>query len=591
MNWLQKIISPSKSHTSQPESGKQRPLNQSYKVSEHLWAGEYPGDKNGETAKEKLEQMYAFGIRHFIDLTEKGELVPYDHLLPADVTYNRFPIPDVSIPSSIEDARRVVECIADYAQRDQGKVYVHCWGGVGRTGTIIACYLAEQSEKPSYELALNELRYYFSQMPKSAYRVTPETKAQENFIREYVNGIIKRREQCKIRVKDCIRGSLMAGAAGDALGYTVEFMHLNQIRSRYGVKGITQFELASNGKALISDDTQMTLFTANGLLMGITRCCMRGIGSDLAYYTDGAYIDWYYTQTGKLRPYTTLEDYHYTWLRDLPELAHRRAPGNTCMASCDQLLHHDRPQNASKGCGGIMRVAPMGLMAAAYETHVHRALYEPAKLAKQGAIIAKMTHLHPLGYLPAALMTLLVARLVPLTPKEAKEQIISIIHEALEVMMQMDEPKKDKEYLRLITLNAIRLAQSDMSDDEAISILGEGWTGEEAWAVSVYCAIRHIDCMRDAIIAAVNHDGDSDSTGSITGNIMGAIYGYEAIRRERLFCPDGKEFEDTIELSNIILALADDLYNGCCIGEYSPIDTPEKKQWYARYVDMKPAGI
>ena len=72
---------------------------------------------------------------------------------------------------------------------------------------------------------------------------------------------------------------------------------------------------------------------------------------------------------------------------------------------------------------------------------------------------------------------------------------------------------------------------------------------------------------------------------------MGAIYGYEAIRRERLFCPEGREFAETIELARIILALADDIASGCCIGEYSEIDTPEKKQWFARYVEMQPAGI
>lgn len=100
--------------------------------------------------------------------------------------------------------------------------------------------------------------------------------------------------------------------------------------------------------------------------------------------------------------------------------------------------------------------------------------------------------------------------------------------------------------------------------------------------------------MRDALIAAVNHSGDSDSTGSVTGNIMGAIYGYEAIKRERLFCPDGKEFEETIELSNIILALADDLYSCCYIFKNSwkmPPESPIIQQWYARYCEMKPVGI
>lgn len=72
---------------------------------------------------------------------------------------------------------------------------------------------------------------------------------------------------------------------------------------------------------------------------------------------------------------------------------------------------------------------------------------------------------------------------------------------------------------------------------------------------------------------------------------MGAIYGYETIKRERLFCPDGKEFEDTIELANIIKALAEDLYTGCIIYDGCRLDTPEKQQWHARYCDMEPVGI
>ena len=190
-------------------------------------------------------------------------------------------------------------------------------------------------------------------------------------------------------------------------------------------------------------------------------------------------------------------------------------------------------------------------------------------------------------------MTLLISRIIPLTPEEAKTSIYQIVQDGLDVMMEMegDEHYGDKEYLRQLTRRAEELAKSDVPDDDAILQLGEGWTAEEAWAISLYFALRHIDSMKDAIIAAVNHDGDSDSTGAITGNIMGAIYGYEAIILERLFCPEEKRFEDTIELHNIILALADDLYTGCIISEYDPIETPEKKQWYARYCEMKPVGI
>lgn len=402
----------------------------------------------------------------------------------------------------------------------------------------------------------------------------------------------EKEEDRKRRVKDCIRGSLMAGAAGDALGYPVEFMSRNAILARYGDKGITEFKLDSDGKALVSDDTQMTLFTANGMLMGLTRGYMRGIGGDPKDYVDGAYIDWYYTQTVNKK--SERDDFHYTWLRDLPELAHRRAPGITCLNACESLLAHRDVENNSKGCGGIMRVAPMGLLDASFkESGGSGFYYKTVYLAEAGAHIARVTHLHPLGYLPAALMTLLLSRIVPLTPDEVKESIIDIVNDGLDVMMNMygNDYAKYKEYLRALTLKAVNLAHSNISDIQAIMQLGEGWTAEEAWAISLYCVIRHIDNMKEAIIAAVNHDGDSDSTGSITGNIMGAIYGYEAIKRERLFCPYGKKFEDTIELHNIILAIADDLYTGCIISEYDPIDTPEKKQWYARYCEMKPVGI
>ena len=118
---------------------------------------------------------------------------------------------------------------------------------------------------------------------------------------------------------------------------------------------------------------------------------------------------------------------------------------------------------------------------------------------------------------------------------------------------------------------AVTFAANDKSDADNIRMLGEGWTGEETWAIALYCAVRHV--------------------GSIEEAIMGAIYGYEAMKRKRLFCPQGKELERTLELSNIILTLTDDLYTSCIISEYDPVDTPEKRQWYERYCEMKPIGL
>ena len=569
-----------------------RPLNQSYEVLGNgiIYAGEYPGDKNGEFAKHKIEQMYHFGIRHFIDLTEEGELRPYNHLLPNDTTYTRFPIVDCGAPKNIESVQRLLLRIEEL-KKMEGYVYVHCWGGVGRTGTIVACYLSQNWEEPELNHTLEVLRRNFSEMPKSAYRKTPETKEQIDFIEQFINSNKAYKEDKAKRVPDSIRGCLMAGAAGDALGYEVEFMSRRSILSRFGENGITKFALDSNGKALISDDTQMTLFTANGLLMGLTRGYMRGIGAPLETYVDGAYLDWYYTQTGKKKE-LLINDWHYTWLRDLPEMAQLRAPGNTCMDACERLFRGEKVVNNSKGCGGVMRVAPMALLDAGYASR-NKNGYSIEELAEAGGEIAEVTHKHPLGFLPASLLTVLLYKIVPMSPKQVCEEIDGIVADTVNILDRIYKGKydADKRYLKELTMKAVQLAHTDIADADAIRQLGEGWVAEETWAIALYCAIRHIDSVEDAIIASVNHDGDSDSTGSVCGNIMGAIYGYEHIKERNIFCPEGKKLEDTLELSEIILALADDLSTGCIISEYDPIDTPEKRQWYERYCEMKPNGI
>ena len=185
-------------------------------------------------------------------------------------------------------------------------------------------------------------------------------------------------------------GCLIGGAAGDALGYAVEFLSIDEIRRTYGERGIQRYVSAS-GKALISDDTQMTLFTANGLLLGKTRARMRGISGPVEGYIHRAYLDWLYTQTGK-----SPQNYQYTWLRNVKRLHAQRAPGNTCLNAlasgvCGTI---DRPVNNSKGCGGVMRVAPIGLYLCEHD--------DEAYVTELGAKAAAVTHGHPLGFIPAA---------------------------------------------------------------------------------------------------------------------------------------------------------------------------------------------
>ena len=346
-------------------------------------------------------------------------------------------------------------------------------------------------------------------------------------------------------LQDRIRGSLIGGAAGDALGYPVEFINsFGKIQSRYGERGITRLDTRQHwlpedmqtGKAVISDDTQMTLFTANGILNAKKQ------GIAMKYGICLAYIEWYLTQIGKKSG-----KYKDCWIANIPELNERRAPGNTCMTAFDAIYRGQEPVNNSKGDGGVMRVAPIPLYAA---VNGRMTIEDADRLAADSA---EITHQHPLGYIPAAMDAHIIYRLAT-NGHPTRQDFIGYIHEASEAITKMF-PKYpfDAKYMGELAEKAVSWADNDRSDVENIEAIGGGWTGEEALAIALYCACRHFDNLEEALIAAVNHAGDSDSTGAITGNILGAAIGYEAIP---------KSFLDDLELHDVILHMADDLYRG-----------------------------
>lgn len=346
-------------------------------------------------------------------------------------------------------------------------------------------------------------------------------------------------------LQDRIRGSLIGGAIGDALGYPVEFIHsFGEIHKRYGERGITRLDTRQHwlddteqvGKAVVSDDTQMTLFTANGLLNAKKQ------GISPKYGLCRAYIEWYLTQIGKKSP-----KYRDCWLSDVSELNHRRAPGNTCMSSLDDIYRGKDPMNNSKGCGGVMRVAPIPLYAAVQ----NRMSIEEADLLAAEA--AEITHQHPLGYISAALMSHVIYRLA-LDVEPTRERLVRYIMEGVAtIRKQYQTYHNEVERMAELAERAIFLLDSGKTDLENISHLGEGWTGEEALAIALFCALKHFDSFEDAMIAAVNHGGDSDSTGAVTGNILGAAIGYKVIPQY---------YKEDLEMHDLILHMADDLYRG-----------------------------
>ena len=357
-----------------------------------------------------------------------------------------------------------------------------------------------------------------------------------------------------------IQGSLIGGAAGDALGYEVEFMRDSEIQRRFGPEGITAYVL-HEGKALFSDDTQMTLFTANGLLYGETCASLHGTGKEAWPYIRDAYKDWLYTQDPSRKP-----DRFVSWLVSVPELHSRRAPGMTCMSAMrsKKVGTIEKPLNDSCGCGGVMRTAPVGLFYGHDDGRV-----SPGDIVRYGAYAAAFTHGHPWGYIPAGMLSLIVARAA-----FGNDPLPKIISDSFEVTKAVFDYDGYWGGFAAFIQKAVDLSGNDSSDRENIRQIGEGWVGHEALAIAIYAALRYEHDFSKALIAAVNHDGDSDSTGAVCGNILGAYLGMEGI---------GPQWTENLELRDTILEMGRDLCSHCQMTESGGYADPE---WQRKYADI-----
>ena len=329
--------------------------------------------------------------------------------------------------------------------------------------------------------------------------------------------------------KSRYRGCLLGGAVGDALGYPVEFMKEDGIFRKYGEKGIQTLSQAGN-PAVISDDTQMTLFAANALIRS------EAIHCDWKENLLRAYQEWLGTQGDECcirddpRP--------RMWLYEVEGLHARRAPGNTCLASIRRTAGRREAifaDNNSKGCGTVMRAAPYGLSVG----------YDPLSRGEEANAVIKMAHVdadfthgHPAAREASASLAALIWEIVQYSPQRCNSLEEAVYH----CFGGSGLLKK-----------AVELAlDGSVPDLEGIHQLGEGWVADEALAIAVFCAVRHQNDFAAGIRAAVNHKGDSDSTGAICGNILGAWLGEEAV--EKAF--DLKQ----LELADVTRTIADDLF-------------------------------
>ncbi|GDY30273.1 putative ADP-ribosylglycohydrolase [Gandjariella thermophila] len=315
-------------------------------------------------------------------------------------------------------------------------------------------------------------------------------------------------------------GCLLGGALGDALGAPVEFVPLDGIRREYGPNGIVE----PPRPALVSDDTQMTLFTAEGYLNAWVRGHAEGVWEpDQAVWR--AYRRWLATQQLDGPPQGA------AGLLSEERLYASRSPGLTCLRalSADEPPSRECPRNDAKGCGGVVRAAPAGFApssAIAYDL---------------GCRFAALTHGHPAGWAPAGALALLV-HLVAVKRRPLGEAVDQVIGRVL----------RDDAATGSALLNAVRLAEHGDPGPDRVQEIGQGWLGSEALAIGVYAALagRRPRRFADALRLAANHSGDSDSTASITGQILGALHGTAALPGAWL---------ERLELCDVLTEVATDL--------------------------------
>ncbi len=353
-------------------------------------------------------------------------------------------------------------------------------------------------------------------------------------------------------------GCLIGGAAGDALGAPVEFLTLQQIRNHYGQQGVTGYVEFGEGSGEFTDDTQMTLFTAEALLRAYHRAMLKGIGGALNTIAHHSYLRWLHTQGETV----SCENIHHGvydlegWLIRQKLLYKRRAPGNTCISALESGIAGsvENPINNSKGCGTIMRMAPVGLI---WPGNAEDAF-------KHGCDLAAITHGHPSGYLSAGFFAAVISEIA------AGNKIIDAIHDVSTILKHWDHHHETLEAVN----KALALAKEVYipgvkPHPEMIKQLGAGWVAEEALAISLFASLIFEKDFRSGVLYAVNHGGDSDSTGSITGNILGLINGLESIPPEWVTNLKGNE---------IVATIAQDLHTGVK-GDSFDMDN----EWWEKY--------
>jgi ADP-ribosylglycohydrolase len=341
---------------------------------------------------------------------------------------------------------------------------------------------------------------------------------------------------------------LLAGAIGDALGSAVEFKSTRQIQDAFSREGITDFAPAYGRIGAITDDTQMMLFSAEGLIRALVRGYTRGM-VDIPSVVHHALLRWLLTQgvePGREGSSIRAKIDRHVGLVQEKALWSCRAPGTTCLQSL-KAAHSfgEYPVNDRKGCGALMRSAPFAFWTQPFEN---------------ASACAKLTHAHPTGYLSAGLFAEILAGMMEegvQSPAQLQELLERVLARRSALPGAEECVQSIREVLTLFT-------QGRLASPQHIDEFGAGWLANEALAIGLWCALS-ATTLEQGLILAVNHGGDSDSTGMIAGNLLGIMHGVQAIPKRWL---------NRLELGELIAQLARDLIQvpAMCMSQGEDLD-------------------
>lgn len=318
-----------------------------------------------------------------------------------------------------------------------------------------------------------------------------------------------------LRTEDNFKGAFLGAAIGDALGSPLETMSMIQIERRFGKGGITQFMRNQELLGAISDDTQMALFTAESLLQSLSQT--KGVERTVINYIDATYLGamrWLRSQNliSEQSDYKFANQvYGASWLTRVKDLYVQRNPNETIINALrfGIIGTPSKPTNNSKSPMGMVRMMPVGLFFDDYKTAFTVAMEGSAS-----------TGGHYSGYLTAGFYAAFLTLLREGSPFE----------DALRIASEHLQTFRNHHEITHALTNCTNVINSNVEPSlKVVESLGSGWVAEEVLSLSLYCAYVYKESFEKAVLLSVNHGGDSDTCGFLTGCIVGFMLGEQQI--------------------------------------------------------------